>query len=368
MRTTSLTAVASWSSQSVTRVLTTRWRWGRRGRPAGVGLAQGVVALERAGARHARRRRRGSTWRRRRRSGRRRARGCTRAIVARTPSATSANVIVLIASPCRRCVYRPVGLNASSATTRRKHAVDQKWSALPVPYAIEVPDRAPKERYYDPDFYELEAEQLWPRVWQMACRLEEIPEPGDFVSTRSSTSRSSCCAPTTARCGRSRTPAATGASGSSRAGARCESGFTCPFHGWCYGQDGANTRIPHARSRSASTTCEPGDIDLTPVRCELWGGCAWINLDDGAPPLRRVHRAGRHHPRRLEGRVAAHRVVVRLPPPGELEARPAGVPGAVPRGGGPPAAGHPRHAVRARRARRSTRGRSSTPRSGTCAR
>ena len=40
----------------------------------------------------------------------------------------------------------------------------------------------PKERYYDPEFYALEAEQLWPRVWQMACRLEEIPEPGDFVT------------------------------------------------------------------------------------------------------------------------------------------------------------------------------------------
>ncbi len=22
------------------------------------------------------------------------------------------------------------------------------------------------------------------------------------------------------------------------------------------------------------------------MRCEPWGGCAWINLDDGAPPLR----------------------------------------------------------------------------------
>ena len=31
--------------------------------------------------------------------------------------------------------------------------MDQKWSALPVPYAMELPDRVPKERYYDPDFY-----------------------------------------------------------------------------------------------------------------------------------------------------------------------------------------------------------------------
>ena len=34
-------------------------------------------------------------------------------------------------------------------------------------------------------------EHLWPHVWQMACRLEI--EPGDFVSTGSSTSRSSWC-------------------------------------------------------------------------------------------------------------------------------------------------------------------------------
>ena len=45
----------------------------------------------------------------------------------------------------------------------------------PVPFAMEVPDRVPKERYFDPDFYRMEAEALWPRVWQMACRLEEIP-------------------------------------------------------------------------------------------------------------------------------------------------------------------------------------------------
>ena len=61
--------------------------------------------------------------------------------------------------------------------------VDRKSSALPVPFAMdpEFPDRVPKERYYDPDFYQMEVEWLWPRVWQMACRLEEIPQPHDFV-------------------------------------------------------------------------------------------------------------------------------------------------------------------------------------------
>ncbi len=59
----------------------------------------------------------------------------------------------------------------------------------------------------------------------------------------------------------------------------------CPFHGWCYGPDGANTAVTRRKS-FAEHNLQPEDLDLTPVRCEMWGGCAWINLDDEAPPLR----------------------------------------------------------------------------------
>ena len=61
----------------------------------------------------------------------------------------------------------------------RTNAAD--WTPLPVPWAVQAADRIPKQRYYDPEFYALENELFWPRVWQMACRLEEIPNPGDFV-------------------------------------------------------------------------------------------------------------------------------------------------------------------------------------------
>ena len=39
----------------------------------------------------------------------------------------------------------------------------------------------PKERYVSQDFFDLEMERLWPRVWQMACREEEVPRTGDFL-------------------------------------------------------------------------------------------------------------------------------------------------------------------------------------------
>ena len=164
--------------------------------------------------------------------------------------------------------------------------MEQKWSALPVPHAIECPDRAPKERYFDADFYQLEAEQLWPRVWQMACRLEEIPAPGDFVEYEILDQSAivlrgqdmgvrafqNACRHRGVKVVEGR-------------GTAAASGFTCPFHGWCYGLDGANTHIPQRKTFSEHNL-QPDAIDLTPVRCELWGGCAWINLDDDAPPLR----------------------------------------------------------------------------------
>ena len=36
-------------------------------------------------------------------------------------------------------------------------------------------------RYTDPGFLRLEYDKLWSKVWQVACRVDAIPEPGDFT-------------------------------------------------------------------------------------------------------------------------------------------------------------------------------------------
>ena len=163
--------------------------------------------------------------------------------------------------------------------------VDRRWSALPVPYAMEFPDRARKERYFDPDFYQMEVDLLWPRVWQMACRLEEIPKPHDFVEYQ--ILDQSIVVVRTEDLGVRAFQNTCRHRGVRVAEGRgtCESGFICPFHGWCYGPDGKNTFVTQSKT-FAEHNLQPEDLDLTPVRCEVWGGCAWINLDDDAPPLR----------------------------------------------------------------------------------
>jgi phenylpropionate dioxygenase-like ring-hydroxylating dioxygenase large terminal subunit len=41
--------------------------------------------------------------------------------------------------------------------------------------------RIPGAHYASAEFARLEKENLWTRVWQMACREDEIPERGDFI-------------------------------------------------------------------------------------------------------------------------------------------------------------------------------------------
>jgi nitrite reductase/ring-hydroxylating ferredoxin subunit len=119
----------------------------------------------------------------------------------------------------------------------------------------------------------------------MACRLEEIPRPHDFVEYEFLDQ--SVVVLRTEDMGVRAFQNSCRHRGVKFAEGRgtCPSGFTCPFHGWCYGADGANTHIPRRKTFSEHNL-EPGDIDLVPVRCEVWGGCAWINLDVDAPPLR----------------------------------------------------------------------------------
>ena len=209
----------------------------------------------------------------------------------------------------------------------------------------------------------------------MAAGLADgVPARGDPArrttssSTRSSTSRSSCCAPTTWACARSRTRAAIAACKVVEGRGTCESGFTCPFHGWCYGARRHEHRTSRGARRSPSTTCSPDDIDLVPVRCEVWGGCAWINLDDDAPPLRQciepvatILDAWKVESLRTEWWYAC-----RLPVNWKLAEEAFVEQYHVVETH--PAARHPRRGTRRAAGARSTRARSSTRRSTTCAR
>jgi carnitine monooxygenase subunit len=164
-----------------------------------------------------------------------------------------------------------------------------------VPFPVTDPERIPVQRYYDKEFYELELKHVWPHVWQMACRLEQIPDVGDWIEY-SNVGRSVLIVNTSSgvkafhnACRHRGVPIAGGVpitEPAATAHGNCSrSGFICPFHGWRWNMDGENTLV-YGRHLFSERQLNGEDINLRPCRVETWGGCAWINFDDDAPSLR----------------------------------------------------------------------------------
>jgi carnitine monooxygenase subunit len=164
---------------------------------------------------------------------------------------------------------------------------DQGVGALngQVPFEIKDRERIPAQRYYDEAFYKLECERLWPHVWQLACRLEQIPNIGDWVEY-SNLGKSVLIVRgkdgVKAFHNACRHRGVQLASGHGNCKAK---GFICPFHGWGWNMEGKNIFV-YGKHLFSEAALNENDIALKRCRVELWGGCAFINFDDHAPPLR----------------------------------------------------------------------------------
>jgi phenylpropionate dioxygenase-like ring-hydroxylating dioxygenase large terminal subunit len=158
-----------------------------------------------------------------------------------------------------------------------------------IPFPVTEADRIPPQRYYDAGFYQAEIDHLWPHVWQMACRLEQIPEIGDWVEY--SNLDDSVIVVRTAdgirgfhnACRHRGVPIA-GGNGADHGNCR-KTGFVCPFHGWRWNMNGENTFV-YGRHMFNERQLDKADLALRPCRLEIWGNCAFVNMDDDAPGFR----------------------------------------------------------------------------------
>jgi phenylpropionate dioxygenase-like ring-hydroxylating dioxygenase large terminal subunit len=142
-------------------------------------------------------------------------------------------------------------------------------------------DFVPKDDYFSPAFEASEAEYLWLRVWQIACREEEVSATGDFVTydiiddsivvvrtERGIAAYHNVCP----HRGRRLTD-----------GCGHLGNFTCRFHGWQWSLNGENKLVVDEADWGGALSKD--DIHLGIVRAETWGGFVWINMDLEAEPL-----------------------------------------------------------------------------------
>jgi phenylpropionate dioxygenase-like ring-hydroxylating dioxygenase large terminal subunit len=147
------------------------------------------------------------------------------------------------------------------------------------------PDFVPKSDYISSEVMRLESEKLWPRVWQIACRLEEIPRKGDFVTydiagesilvVRDSAVSVKAFYNVCQHRGR-RLKDGCGNTGV---------GINCRFHGWGWKLDGSLARVSAREDWAGCRDFRDDDLRLKEVRVETWAGWVFINMEPRAEPL-----------------------------------------------------------------------------------
>lgn len=141
----------------------------------------------------------------------------------------------------------------------------------------------PRACYTSQEFFEFEREAVFARSWTCVGRVEQIPEPGDYLAVNVArepllivrTSEHSIHA-MSAVC-QHRGHVITCSSGSARA-------FRCPLHFWSYDLTGRLLGAPRMGSAENLEHLR-AKVRLPGVRHELWHGFIFVNLNESAPAL-----------------------------------------------------------------------------------
>jgi len=147
---------------------------------------------------------------------------------------------------------------------------------IPEGLAFEIP----RDRYLRADIHDAEVSDMWMRVWQMACRVDQIPEIGDsilyqvadrsYIVVRSDEHTIKAFPNTCLHRGRV---------------LRDRDGkigwLRCPYHAFTWALDGSFVGAP--AMWDFDQTAE--DLRMPEARVDTWGGFVFINPDPDAGPL-----------------------------------------------------------------------------------
>jgi phenylpropionate dioxygenase-like ring-hydroxylating dioxygenase large terminal subunit len=140
----------------------------------------------------------------------------------------------------------------------------------------------PPEAYTSEDFFRFELAAIWEREWICVGRLEEIPQPGDYVAMTLLNEPllivrvdEAEVAAMSAVC-RHRGMIVAEGSG------HCQKAFICPYHNWAYDRRG---KLIGAPEMSGVGTFDKSEIRLPRIRAELWKGFIFVNFDQDAEQL-----------------------------------------------------------------------------------
>ena len=141
----------------------------------------------------------------------------------------------------------------------------------------------PRECFTSREFYELEIERIFLKTWLFIGRVDEVPNPGDFMvfdnlaggpiivlrdMNKDIRAYANAC-----RHRGSRLLSGKG---------NCKRAIVCPYHGWSYALSGENIGTPEMHQ---TRNFDKSEYGLFPVKIETWDGFMFVNFDPGSDGL-----------------------------------------------------------------------------------
>ncbi len=140
----------------------------------------------------------------------------------------------------------------------------------------------PSWTYFNPELFDLEADFLFRKHWQLACHVSDVQKPGQYVTFDLVDERALIIK---------------GQDGVIRAfhnlcrhrGSRvvaadqgiCDKLIVCPFHGWSYTLDG---NLRGVARPSTLPKLDPQEWGLKPIEMEIWQGFVFIRFMPSTQP------------------------------------------------------------------------------------
>jgi phenylpropionate dioxygenase-like ring-hydroxylating dioxygenase large terminal subunit len=162
-------------------------------------------------------------------------------------------------------------------------AVERETSRSTYPAGFPPLPALPAGRYFDRQFYDLEIQHVFYKTWISAGHVSELPSPGSYrlfekldLSIIISRGLDGKIYAFRNVCRHRGAALLKEEKGTVRR-------FVCPYHAWAYSLDGKLVSVPE---ESYNFACfDKAEHPLQQVRCEVWHGFIFINMDMNAEPL-----------------------------------------------------------------------------------
>ena len=145
-----------------------------------------------------------------------------------------------------------------------------------------------------PEFHEEEAEAVFGRAWLLLARVEDLPDPGSFLTRDIEVVKSSVIL-VRDREGRIRAfhnfcrhrgnKILWNHSPHEESRGTCRA-FTCKYHGWRYGLDGA---LEFVQQEGEFFDLDKRRHGLVPVHCDVWAGLCFVFVNFAEEPEQTLH-------------------------------------------------------------------------------